>query len=79
MTARTYPVEFLGRCGTCLDNAYLNSEPCTIGYGNGMPMFESECAVRCGRRQCDESTDGPVEVRENQGQTTTRAGKHNLG
>ena len=46
MRRRKYPSEFIGRCGTCLDNAYLDSAPCRTGYGQGMPLNEDECMIR---------------------------------
>lgn len=49
-----YPHEFLGRCQTCLSNAYLSSQPCRTGYGNGMPLRDDECMVRRAQRQYDE-------------------------
>jgi hypothetical protein len=41
-----FPSEFLGRCATCLDNAHLDSKPCTIGYGQGRPLNDDECLIR---------------------------------
>lgn len=39
--------EFLGRCQTCLDNAFLDSEPCPLRLGlNGYPVIENDCLVR---------------------------------
>lgn len=46
-----YPHEFLGRCQTCLDNAYLSAPPCTIGYGNGMPLNAHQCAIRSAQKR----------------------------
>lgn len=49
-----YPHEFLGRCGTCLDNAYLSGPPCSVGFGgNGTPLFDSDCAIRRARAEHD--------------------------
>jgi hypothetical protein len=45
-----FPHEFLGRCSTCLDNAYLDSESCLLGYGNGMPVTEDECLIRSSKK-----------------------------
>jgi hypothetical protein len=50
---KKYPNEFLGRCATCLDNAYLSSTPCPLGYGNGMPLNEDQCVVRRAQKQHD--------------------------
>ncbi len=48
-----YPDEFLGRCQTCLNNAMLSSEPCRIGYGNGMPLHDDQCMIRRERKLHD--------------------------
>lgn len=48
-----YPHEFLGRCPTCLDNAYLSSERCLTGYGNGQPLNDGECAVNSAQNYYD--------------------------
>lgn len=45
------PCEFLGRCQTCLDNVYLNSEPCCLGYGLGQPINGDECAIRRAQKE----------------------------
>lgn len=50
----SYPNEFLGRCVTCLGNAYLSSKPCRIGWGQGMPVTENDCLVRRCQKQHDE-------------------------
>lgn len=50
---KKYPNEFLGRCGTCLDNAHLGSESCRIGYGVGQPVHEEDCLIRRARKQYD--------------------------
>jgi hypothetical protein len=38
--------EFLGRCATCLDNAYSNAKPCLLGHRPGQPRDDSECLIR---------------------------------
>lgn len=49
-----YPHEFLGRCATCLDNAYLSNEPCLLKMGvNGAPLFEDDCMIFRGRKAYD--------------------------
>lgn len=50
---KKYPHEFLGRCATCLDNAYLSSEPCPTGSGNGMPLKERDCLVKINQEVFD--------------------------
>lgn len=50
---KNYPVEFIGFCQTCLGNAYLDSEPCRTGFGNGAPLRGSDCLVRAGQEQYD--------------------------
>lgn len=50
---KKYPHEFLGRCQTCLDNAYLSSKPCRTGYGNGMPLHDGECMIACAQQRYD--------------------------
>ena len=52
-----YPNEFLGRCATCLDNAYLSSEPCKHGYGNGMPCGHDRCLIEIGRERYREEME----------------------
>lgn len=46
LEAATEASEFLGRCMTCLDNAYSTLPPCPLGWGNGRPLFDHECAIR---------------------------------
>jgi hypothetical protein len=41
---KKYPTEFLGRCATCLDNAYLDDLPCKT----------SDCLVRNAKKIHDE-------------------------
>lgn len=53
-----YPHEFLGRCGTCLDNAVMSSQPCQLGYGNGMPRNDEDCAIRRARKEYDREQAG---------------------
>lgn len=48
-----YPHEFLGRCATCLDNAYLSDSPCRVGHGNGQPVNENDCLIYEARKQYD--------------------------
>lgn len=50
-----YPSEFLGRCATCLDNAYLDREPCKHGYGNGMPSGHDRCLIELAREDFDKT------------------------
>jgi hypothetical protein len=50
---KKYPHEFLGRCQTCLDNAYLSAKPCTIGYGQGMPLSDRDCMIRRAQAEYD--------------------------
>jgi hypothetical protein len=42
---------FLGRCGTCLENAYSTSEPCEISSGIGCPRTEDDCLIRRAQKQ----------------------------
>jgi hypothetical protein len=67
---RGYPHEFLGRCATCLDNAYLSSEPCMRvgdypginGYLlNGVPLRDDDCAIRRARKAHDGETSAQEE------------------
>lgn len=53
MPARKYPHAFLGRCSTCLDNAFLNDDPCPFGHGNGMPIREEDCLTRACQKAHD--------------------------
>lgn len=61
-----YPCEFIGRCHTCLDNAYLNNKPCQTGYGNGMPVSDDDCMVRRAQRKFDykRTTSQPTSGKE---------------
>lgn len=68
--AHRYPNDFLGRCQTCLDNAYLSSAPCQIGYGNGMPLNDDACAIRHGRRMYDDLERKPQRAGGEQARTT---------
>lgn len=54
-----YPHEFLGRCQTCLDNAYLSDEPCATGYGNGQPLNAGACLVSRARESYDRARSDP--------------------
>lgn len=49
-----YPHEFLGRCSTCLDNAYLSNDPCRPMMGvNGAPLFANGCPIYRARKEYD--------------------------
>lgn len=44
-----YPNEFLGRCGVCLDNAYLSKTPCQPSRAQGSPLFPEDCPIHRAR------------------------------
>lgn len=49
-----YPHEFLGRCQTCLDNAFLSDVPCKPRMGQpGHPVIEDDCLVRRAQKRYD--------------------------
>jgi hypothetical protein len=53
----TYPHEFLGRCQTCLDNAYLNAKPCQPRMGvNGAPLLADDCMIYRAQKAYDKHT-----------------------
>lgn len=53
MAEDTDELEFLGRCQTCLENAYIGNgrKPCPTGYGIGQPLFEHNCLRFLGLKQ----------------------------
>ena len=47
--AQQYPSKFLGRCGVCLDNAYLSQTPCKPSRAQGSPLFPEDCPIHRAR------------------------------
>lgn len=59
-----YPTEFLGRCATCLENAMLDDDPCSVSHLPGHPLRQDECMVWRAQKRYDR--DHVFDVRENQ-------------